>query len=147
MESLALFARLLHWAHFNKPKEADKWMSKLVENNPKISEAHRLRGDYLLATHQFEEALEGGHPGERVGPRQRRNHRAGGPLQSGPAETRPGAQRLAEHGIQLNPDLPLFYLILSSVIQSAEPNIPEKADARPVSGWSARPVPSSRKRP
>ena len=27
-------------------------MSKLVENNPKIAEAHRLRGDYLLATRQ-----------------------------------------------------------------------------------------------
>ena len=57
-EAYSLLARLLHSAHFNQPKEADKWMSKLVENNPKIAEAHRLRGDYLLATHQFEEALK-----------------------------------------------------------------------------------------
>ncbi len=36
--------------HLSRPKEADQWMNRLVEANPKSGKAHLIRGNYLLTT-------------------------------------------------------------------------------------------------
>ena len=53
----AALAGLLR-SRFSQPKEADGWMEKLVETNPKSSKAHFLRGRYLNAVGLRDEALQ-----------------------------------------------------------------------------------------
>ena len=45
-------------------------------------------------------------------------------------------RKLAEHGVEVHPDTPMLYLILSNVIQSEEPKLAESAHANtPPSRW------------
>ena len=44
--------------HFSHNEEADRWMKKLVEANPKLAGAHHLRGGYLRAIGAEDEAVK-----------------------------------------------------------------------------------------
>ncbi len=43
--------------HFSRAKEADQWMTKLVQTNPKSFRAHLLRGNYLKNINADDDAL------------------------------------------------------------------------------------------
>jgi len=44
--------------HSARPKEADQWMEKLVENNPKSAQAHFLHGSYLKSIDSDDKAMK-----------------------------------------------------------------------------------------
>ncbi len=60
-------AELLRY-RLSRPQDADRWMEKLVSVNPKASQAHVLRGRYLLAINEIDEALEEASQGLKLAP-------------------------------------------------------------------------------
>lgn len=60
-------AELLRY-RLSRPQDADRWMEKLVSVNPKASQAHVLRGRYLLAVNEIDEAFEEATKGLKLAP-------------------------------------------------------------------------------
>lgn len=109
----AMLAGLLR-SHFSQPKEADGWMEKLVEVNPKSSKAHFLRGRYLFAVGSRDEALVETSKALQLAPDDASVlllaaicHKVKGEYDE--------ARRCASHGIELRPNTVIMYTTLADI--------------------------------
>lgn len=109
----AALAGLLR-SRFSQPKEADGWMEKLVEANPKSSKAHFLRGRYLIAVGLRDEALEEVSKALQLAPDDLEVLWLAATCNQAKGEY-DEARRCAVHGIELHPDAVVMYTTLANI--------------------------------
>ena len=109
----AALAGLLR-SRFSQPKEADGWMEKLVEANPKSSKAHFLRSRYLSAVGLHDEALQEVSKALQLAPDDLEVLWLAATCNQAKGEY-DEARRCAARGIKLHPDAVVMYTILADI--------------------------------